>query len=52
MYPFDLKNAGATRAEIFFYFLFFFYLLFNQTPVAKEQIVEFSGGEGACTQPA
>ena len=31
--------------------LFFFYLLFNQTPVAGEQIMEFSGGEGACTQP-
>ena len=32
-------------------FFLFFYLLFNQTPVAKEQIMEFSGGEGACTQP-
>ena len=32
-------------------FLYFFYLLFNQTPVAEEQIMEFSGGEGACTQP-
>ena len=31
--------------------VFFFYLLFNQTPVAEEQIMEFSGGEGACTQP-
>ena len=30
---------------------FFIYLLFNQTPVAKEQSMEFSGGEGACTQP-
>ena len=30
---------------------FFFYLLLNQTPVAKEQIMEFSGGEGACAQP-
>ena len=33
------------------FFFFFFYLLFNQTPVAEEQIMEFSGGEGACTQP-
>ena len=32
-------------------FFIYFYLLFNQTPVAKEQIMEFSGGEGACTQP-
>ena len=34
-----------------FFFFYFFYLLFNQTPVAGEQIMEFSGGEGACTQP-
>ena len=41
----DVQSAAAD-AEFFFY-----YLLFNQTPVAKEQIMEFSGGEGACTQP-
>ena len=46
---FDVFAISAIRvSQVFFYF---FYLLFNQTPVAKEQIMEFSGGEGACTQP-
>ena len=35
----------SIRSRCFFYY--FIYLLFNQTPVAKEQIVEFSGGENA-----